>query len=229
MKQKTRPSCWPIMAAWCVASACATGTREPDPGGVSPAAPTEATLPAPTERGADTGRRGYAAADVAFMQGMIAHHAQALVMTDLIPARTNRRDLRLMAERIEVSQRDEIARMQQWLRSRGEPVPGIEAAHEHPEGAAHQTLMPGMLTADELARLAQASGVAFERLFLQLMIRHHEGALVMVSRLFGSPGAAQDPELYAIASDVDADQRAEIRRMQGMLDALPPPDGAPRG
>ena len=77
--------------------------------------------------------------------------------------------------------------------------------------------MPGMLTAEELARLEQARGEEFDRLFLELMIRHHEGALVMVGELFAAPGAGQDPEVFRLAMDVDADQRAEIRRMQAML------------
>ena len=172
-------------------------------------------------------QRDHSAADVAFMQGMIAHHAQALVMTDLVPARTGRPDMRLMAERIDVAQRDEIARMHQWLEVRGERVPAVAAHHEH-GGAMHagaamgaDTLMPGMLTAEELDRLARATGTEFDRLFLQYMIRHHEGALTMVARLFGTPGAGQESEIFGLASDVDADQRAEIRRMQSLLASLP--------
>jgi uncharacterized protein (DUF305 family) len=148
------------------------------------------------------------------MQGMSAHHAQALAMTDLVPARTSREDLRLLAERIAVTQRAEIAAMQRWLRARGETVPDAAHAHHGPHAA-----MPGMLTAEELARLGAATGTGFERLFLQLMIRHHEGALAMVRALFGSPGAGQESELFRLASDVEADQRAEIARMRALLGA----------
>jgi uncharacterized protein (DUF305 family) len=84
--------------------------------------------------------------------------------------------------------------------------------------------MPGMLTDAELARLAAARGAEFDRLFLESMIRHHEGALVMVADYFKTPGAGQESEAYRLASDVDADQRAEIRRMRSLL---PAPAGAP--
>lgn len=118
----------------------------------------------------------------------------------------------MLAQRIEASQRDEIAMMEEWLASRGQARPG---AHGH--GA---ELMPGMLTAEEMQRLAGASGEAFDRLFLEYMIKHHAGALDMVQGLFAAPGAAQDSEIFAFASDVEADQRMEIRRMQIMLAQL---------
>ena len=150
-------------------------------------------------------------ADVTFMQGMIAHHDQAVAMVALVPARTKREDFRLLAERIEVSQRDEIELMRQWLRRRGEA--GRHDAH-------HDDAMPGMATPDEMERLTRSRGAAFERLFLELMIRHHEGALEMVRELFATSGAGQEPEIFRFASDVDADQRAEIARMRAMLEGL---------
>jgi uncharacterized protein (DUF305 family) len=151
-------------------------------------------------------------ADIQFMQGMIRHHAQAITMAALVPSRTRRPELHLLAERITVSQEDEIAAMRRWLERHGGPA-DTAAAHHHGPG---QT-MPGMLAAEELDRLAAARDSTFELLFLEFMIRHHEGALVMVERLFATPGAAQEPELFGFASDVDADQRAEIRRMKAML------------
>ncbi|MEP0545329.1 MAG: DUF305 domain-containing protein [Rhodothermales bacterium] len=158
------------------------------------------------------------------MRGMIPHHAQALDMTALVPARTTRRDLLLLAERIEVAQGDEIAWMQRWLQDRDEEVPMVGAGHAH-HGAGHHTLMPGMLTPEQLAQLAEASGPAFDRLFLEFMIQHHEGALVMVNDLLASPGAAQLTEVYRFASDIDADQRADIQRMKAMLEGpLAAPD-----
>jgi uncharacterized protein (DUF305 family) len=175
----------------------------------------------------DTTRPGYTPADVQFMQHMIGHHGQALAMTALVPARTTRGDIRTLAQRIEQSQRDEIAMMQRWLASRHEMVPSLEAHHEHhaPQAsAAPQPLMPGMLTSDELAQLARARGPEFERLFLTYMIRHHEGALTMVAQLFAARGAGQEPELFRLASDIDADQRAEISRMRSLPDA-PSSDG----
>ena len=152
-------------------------------------------------------------ADVRFMQDMIVHHAQALTMAGLVTARTSNADLRLLAERIDVSQRDETVSMERWLRKRQEALPDT-TAHRH-------DAMPGMLTAAELEQLAAARGAAFDRLFLTLMIRHHEGALTMVDRLFAGAGSAQDPELAGFATDVDADQRAEIRRMRALLDKSP--------
>ena len=164
-------------------------------------------------------------ADVAFMQGMIAHHAQALAMTRLVRARTTAADVRTLAERIDRSQRDEIDLMARWLRTRGQPVPDtthLAAGHDDP---AHR--MPGMLTPMQMRSLAEARGPAFDRIFLELMIQHHEGALAMVQQLLSRPGGGQDPEAYRFASDVDADQRAEIARMRTLLAARGSPNGAP--
>ena len=160
-------------------------------------------------------RPEHTAADVTFMQGMIGHHAQAVEMTELLKTRTKSDAMRKLALRIAVSQMDEIKLMQDWLRARGEPLPDPHAHHAH--GAA---LMPGMLTPAEMKRLSDASGPEFDRLFLELMIKHHEGALTMVKQLFASPGAAQDSDVFAFASDVDADQRMEIHRMATMLKEL---------
>ena len=146
------------------------------------------------------------------MQGMIGHHAQALEMTELLRSRTSSEDMRKLALRIEVSQADEIKMMQRWLEVRGQEVPGLHALHMH--GA---TLMPGMLTPEEMDRLAQAKGAEFDRLFLEGMIKHHGGALIMVTDLFSTFGAGQESEIFAFASDVDADQRMEIDRMGAML------------
>jgi uncharacterized protein (DUF305 family) len=172
-------------------------------------------LPARAARAqADTTRPTHTAADVRFMQGMIAHHGQAVTMAALVPGHSRRADMRLLAERIDVSQKDEIAMMRRWLTKRGAEVPD-PSAHQHHAGG--DALMPGMLTEAELAQLGQASGAEFDRLFLTFMIRHHEGALTMVAGLFASRGAAQEPEIFSFASEVDADQRAEIARMRAML------------
>jgi uncharacterized protein (DUF305 family) len=120
--------------------------------------------------------------------------------------------MKQLALRIEISQADEIAMMQQWLAARGQPPPDPHAHHR--PGA---PLMPGMLTPEEMARLAAATGADFDRLFLEGMITHHQGALTMVQELFDTPGAGQEADVYAFASDVDADQRMEIDRMRRML------------
>jgi uncharacterized protein (DUF305 family) len=190
---------------------------------VQPGAPGQATLavdPAlPGERPAV-----HTEADVRFMQGMIAHHAQALVMTAMVPDREPSDGLSLLAQRIEASQTAEIRLMQQWLRRRGEEVPQADDPHRHHAGHGAGMLMPGMLTDAQLDEMRAASGPDFERLFLSYMISHHEGALTMVEELFASERAAQDVETYRFASDVDADQRMEIRRMRAMLRGAETPD-----
>jgi uncharacterized protein (DUF305 family) len=164
--------------------------------------------------GAASGQQpGHTRADIRFMQGMMAHHAQAVEMTALVPDRTERADIRLLARRIAVSQEDEMALMRHWLEDRGEAVPGPHAHHSGEHAG-----MPGMLTSQELARLRAARGDEFDRLFLKFMIHHHEGALVMVDALFATDGAGQESEIYQFASHVESDQRVEIARMRSMLD-----------
>jgi uncharacterized protein (DUF305 family) len=188
-----------------------------------------ARIEAPPAVAPDTGRAPRPRAneaDVRFMRGMIGHHAQAVEMTDLVPTRAARREIRLMAERIAVSQQDEIAAMERWLRSRGEQVPSADAHQHHGAAGGGHAGMPGMATPEEMARLAASTGAEFDRLFLELMIRHHEGALVMVAALLASPGGGQDAEIFQLASDVEADQRAEIARMQRLQNG--PAPAAPR-
>jgi len=182
---------------------------------VQPGAPGEESRVVDARQASDLSAVPFTAADVRFMQGMIGHHEQAVEMVALVPTRTASEGMRKLALRIDVSQADEIAMMQEWLRARGQAVPAAHAMHMH--GAA---LMPGMLSAEEMARLAASTGAQFDRLFLEGMIRHHAGALTMVQELFATPGAGQDSEIYAFASDVEADQRMEIDRMGMMLREL---------
>lgn len=160
-----------------------------------------------------------APADVAFMQGMIHHHAQAVEMVMLLETRTTDPAMRSLGERIAVSQKDEIAMMQAWLREHGQEAPDPLPHLGMDMGDQHAHLMPGMLTKEQMARLAAAQGAAADRLFLSGMIQHHEGALVMVKELFATSGAANNTAIFRFASDVDADQRAEITRMRAMLAA----------
>lgn len=194
---------------------CPHAANAQSPRIVQPGAPGHPTREISASDATDASGVRHTAADVTFMQGMLGHHAQALEMTALLPARTTREDLRALARRIEASQSDEMAMMRAWLAERGEASP--EAHAHHGPGA----LMPGMLTPDEMQRLREAQGVAFERLFLEGMIRHHEGALTMVRDLFATPAAGQEPELFAFASDVEADQAMEIRRMRALVKELP--------
>ncbi len=167
-------------------------------------------------------RQPYSKADVDFMQGMIPHHAQALLMCALAKPNGASPPLQLMCERMTISQRDEIAMMRTWLRDRGQMVPASDATHHtmNHDGMTHEMLMPGMLTEPEMEALRQARGQEWDRLFLAGMIKHHQGAIDMVEVLFASHGAAQDDDIYLFASDVFADQTAEIERMQIMLAAL---------
>lgn len=165
------------------------------------------------------GATRYTRADVEFMQGMIAHHGQAIAMAALIPSRTTAASLLALGQRIDISQRDEIVLMETWLRDRKEEVPAA-GGHAGHAGMDHPMLMPGMLTPEQMAHLASATGVEFERMFLTGMIQHHEGALAMVAALFSTPGAGQESDAFRFASDVDTDQRAEIRRMRALLDQL---------
>jgi uncharacterized protein (DUF305 family) len=182
---------------------------------VQPGAPGEPTRVIGAQQAVDLSQVQYIGADIKFMQGMIGHHAQAIEMTDLLRTHSDSGDMKKLALRIELSQVDEIKMMQRWLADRGQRVPTGREHHTH--GAA---LMPGMLTPDDMSRLDAARGVEFDRLFLEYMIRHHEGALTMVKDLFASPGAAQESEVFAFASDVEADQTAEIDRMGAMLNTL---------
>jgi uncharacterized protein (DUF305 family) len=197
------------------ATGCRATGGEPGPPILQPGAPGEGSRVISTAEAVDLSGVRHTAADVRFMQGMIGHHAQALEMVGLLRTRTNREDMRLLARRIELSQEDEIMLMQRWLQTRGQPVPDAHAHH-----AAGATLMPGMLTLEEMGRLEAARGKEFDRLFLEFMVKHHEGALVMVSELFSSPGAAQESDIFSFATDVDADQRIEIARMGAMLREL---------
>jgi uncharacterized protein (DUF305 family) len=199
-------------------SGCGGAAGQPGLSGVGPAQPTAQSIPMEQVTSADPS--SYTRADVDFMQGMIAHHAQAIVMTGMVSGRSSRPDVQLLARRIDMSQAEEIEIMQRWLSERGEEVPSPDDAHAHHGHHGHATLMPGMLTEEELARLAASRGPEFDRLFLEYMIRHHEGALVMVEELFAS-GGGQDSEMFQFASHVDGDQRIEISRMHRMLGEMP--------
>ncbi len=177
-----------------------------------------AQRPAPPA-GPDTARKAYTPADVHFMTGMIAHHAQAVLMAGWAPSHGASASLRAMCERIVVGQGDEIVLMQRWLRDRHEMVPAGDATHDMMPGMDH-TLMPGMLTPQQLMQLDSARGTEFERLFLVFMIQHHTGAITMVNELFGSQGGGEEEIVFRFASDVYADQTTEIARMNRMLDAL---------
>ncbi len=200
-------------------AACGGDAGEGEMRTVQPGAPGEATRVLTVEEAASLEHVTHTPADVRFMQGMIPHHAQALEMAALIPERTDHEGLLLLGRRIEISQRDEIAWMTRWLERRDETAPMMGAGHAH--GLGEGELMPGMLSREEMDALAAARGSGFDRLFLEGMIKHHQGALTMVAELFGSPGGGQETEIFRFAADVDADQDMEILRMRDMLNGIP--------
>jgi uncharacterized protein (DUF305 family) len=216
-----------VVASVALLSGCAAANDVPDPEAsppriIQPGAPgepsRELTQGELDEIEAELQR--YTEADVAFMQGMIAHHVQALRMTRMVPSRTSREDVPLFAERMDLSQEEEIAQMRRWLEERDEEVPSLLAAHEHGEDVAHDGgLMPGMLTEEELAELEAAHGEEFDRLFLEAMVRHHLGALQMVDDLYAADGGLE-PEISRFAQHVYADQGIELSRMYDMLAAI---------
>lgn len=178
----------------------------------------------------DSSRMSFTEADVKFMRGMIAHHAQALIMSRLAPENGASEAVQTLAARIINAQKDEIATMQQWLRDRDQPVPSIEIdglnlmVEINGEPFTMYKKMRGVLSQQQLEELAAARGAEFDRLFLKYMIEHHAGAVHMVDNLFGTDGAAQDEAAFRLASDIQVDQRTEIERMQLMLDNLPESD-----
>jgi uncharacterized protein (DUF305 family) len=213
-----------LLTALLLTAGCSSVSSQSTPANVSTPAPAGASVVGSGEASAID--PSYTEADVAFMQGMIGHHSQAVEMTALVAERAARPEIRLLARRIDISQVEEMEIMRRWLRERGEEVPvavapGGHAHHQHSghgTGGAEHALMPGMLTEAELGRLRAARGEEFDRLFLEFMIRHHEGALVMVADLFAA-GGGQDPEIFQFASHVDGDQRIEIARMYRLLAA----------
>ncbi|HVR28279.1 MAG TPA: DUF305 domain-containing protein, partial [Thermoanaerobaculia bacterium] len=204
-----------LLGASLVCGLAARG-EEPPPI-IQPGAPGEPGRRLSAEEASDLAGILFTQADVKFMQGMIRHHAQALAMTALVEARSESEDMRVLAQRIELSQRDEIEMMEEWLRSNGQEVEVVASGAHYGHDEA---LMPGMLTAEEMSRLEAARGVEFDRLFLELMIAHHRGALVMVEDLLSNEGAAQESTVFAFTSDVTADQSMEIDRMAAMLTGL---------
>ncbi len=177
---------------------------------VRPGAPGEPPRELSAEEAIEVADTRYTASDAQFMRDMIPHHRQALEMSRLAPDRTNSPELIEIAGKIEAAQGDEIAFMEQWLTSRGE---SIDRSHAHGD---HHT-MKGMATEAQMAALAAASGVAFDRQFLSLMIAHHEGAIEMVEALMEQPGSAYDPTLFEFTTDVTNDQSKEIELMHGLL------------
>src|SRR5918994_320012 len=216
--------------------ACAAGALAAVILGCSRPATVAETAPAPAsaqqtdsaavaKARADSLRYPYIEADVEFMSAMIGHHSQALLMAGWAPTHNAGPAVRTLAERIINGQEDEIRSMERWLQDRRKPLPEASrmGGTGHPPGAgqghSHHS-MPGMLSEAQLRQLEQAKGPEFDRLFLTFMIQHHKGAVSMVEKLFGTPGAARDETVFKFANDVSVDQRTEVARMERMLAQL---------
>lgn len=204
---------------------------------VKPGAPGQASQYLQASDASDLVGVPFTAADIRFMRDMIPHHQQALDMAALVADRTGQNTMVELAERIATSQRDEIAFMESWLVTRGQPKPdrswrshvsheGHGQHHDNPhhahknmpDGSEH--MMEGMATLAEMNQLEQASGQVFDALFLRLMINHHQGALTMVEDLLDQPGSARDSQFFEFVTDLENDQEAEIERMYAMANDL---------
>ena len=176
---------------------------------IKPGAPGEQSILLSASEAARIADSGFTEQDVRFLQDMVAHHQQAVDMSVLASNRTNNEPLLDIANRIGVGQRDEIDLMNAWLSDRGQPL--TREMSEHSMMEHHQKM--GMASAEAMQELANASGNDFDSLFLELMMRHHEGALKMIKDLLKAPGTAHDPMLYQFVTDIRNEQKSEIDRL----------------
>ncbi len=184
---------------------------------IQPGAPGQASRVITAEEASDLAAISYSLGDIQFLRGMIPHHAQAKEMSALAEDRTNNTTVLAVAARITLSQDDEISMMQGWLRDQGLDAPAEDVHHQ--PGFER---MKGMLSDEQMEELAASAGSEFNRLYLEYMIDHHQGALDMVEMLLDQRGSVQDPLLYEFTSDVTSDQTSEIERMDLVLASLNP-------
>lgn len=187
---------------------------------VQPGAPGEAPKVLSAAEATQLADTSYSPADVRFMQGMIVHHQQAVDMAALVEDRTNNESITAVAGRIDKSQEDEMSFMREWLETRNEPVAMAMMGGDHSAHGGMHHGMKGMASPDQMRALAAANGTEFDRLFLQLMIAHHQGAIDMVDELHGQSGSAYDPVMFEFTNDVAGDQKTEIERMNAVLAEL---------
>lgn len=174
------------------------------------------------------------AADVAFAQMMIVHHQGAIQMADLAPSRAQNQDVLALASRIKAAQAPEIDQMTSWLTAWGAAAPSMMAgsATSGMGGMDHGGMdmggtasvaessamsMPGMMSGDQMQQLESASGAAFDKMFLELMIVHHQGAVEMAETEIAD---GSNPEAVALAQKIKSDQTAEIAEIQALLQTL---------
>jgi uncharacterized protein (DUF305 family) len=196
-----------------------TTTPAPEQSASQSAAAAQSNQAAMAQARADSVNRPWSQADVAFMDGMISHHAQAILMAGWAPSHGASASVQTLCGRIINAQKDEIRTMQGWLRDRGQPVPepNPHGMMMTMNGQQKPMLMPGMLTDEELKTLDAARGEEFDKLFVTDMIKHHQGAVGMVHDLYETRGAGEDELVFKLASDIQIDQTTEINRMEQML------------
>ena len=148
-------------------------------------------------------------ADVVFAQMMVVHHQGAVAMSDLAATRAGSPAVKTLAAQIKAAQAPEIAQMQSWLAA-WNSAPASSSGM----GMAMGSAMPGMMSAAQMSVLTAASGAAFDKLFLQLMIVHHQGALAMAKT---EQASGQNPAAEALATSITTSQTAQISQMQTML------------
>ena len=192
----------------------------PSPPIIQPGAPGEPSKKLDEKAATNIANTSYIKADVKFLQGMIVHHEQAIIMSEMANERTNNKIILDLAKRIDVSQKDEINFMESWLKQRNEYADSSHSDHHMHESHHMHMNMAGMATPKQLNDLSNSKSTDFDRLFLQLMITHHDGALEMVEELKKYPGNAYDPILNEFVSDLVNDQGVEIERMNGILVGL---------
>ena len=175
---------------------------------IKPGAPGQSSEVIGEKQAVQIADSSYIKADVDFLQGMIMHHEQAVLMSSYAKSRTNSKNINDLAGRIDASQKDEIDFMQSWLSDRDEKTMGM------------MKMMKGMATDYQLEQLRDSVGVEFDRQFLQLMINHHDGAVEMVKELRDYRGSAYEPVLNQFVSDLVNDQGVEIERMNSLLTGL---------
>lgn len=221
------------LAAVCLSlAACSDGEEVPAPATdrapnvVQPGAPGEDSVTLDATEMPSVAPAEHTEADVAFMQDMIGHHAQAIVMTAMVPERSENEDLEVFVERMDVTQVGEIEQMQDWLEERDQEVPAWDPVFGEQGGHSDGSMimdegdpMPGMAGQDEMDALAGATGEEFDRLFIEMMTRHHEGAIAMVQDLFAQ-GGGEEMQVFQLAGHIESDQNIEIDRMQTMLAEL---------
>lgn len=208
-----------VTAAIAISIAGCSSEEPPPPSSTAPVvqlgAPGEPNRSLSPDEAAAIRGPEYVEQDVTFVRHMLYHHEQAMAMTDMVEERTENERIRLLAERMAISQESEMDQMEDWLARRNETlVDPRDPDHSHAAAT-----MPGLLTDEEMAALEAASDEDFDRLFLESMIRHHEGAVAMVYELY-SDGGGNESEIDSIARHVESDQSIEITRMQQLRAAM---------